>query len=168
MVPPANNRAAIAAKHEARERVYAYLHGPFHTRRGSIDSAFSTMTRVDSPQNAGSACVVNCSISFQKEPSPSPAIAAANSAASTGRDAHRGWSDSIGRQHHKRTCARDGSKRPGAVCSARTPRPAALENSTQSAGSGLRYIVFSIAIDGALVTRAYVTADSVQQLWAPC
>lgn len=145
MVPPANNRAAIAAKHEARERVYAYLHGPFHTRRGSIDSAFSTMTRVDSPQNAGSACVVNCSISFQKEPSPSPAIAAANSAASTGHDAHRGWSDSIGRQHHKRTCARDGSKRPGAVCSARTPRPAALENSTQSAGSGLRYIVFSIA-----------------------
>eukprot|EP00955_Chlamydomonas_euryale_P117593 366485-Chlamydomonas_euryale.AAC.28 len=43
-----------------------HRHAPFHMRRGSIASAFSTMLRLVNPQNAGSSCVLNCSMSLKK------------------------------------------------------------------------------------------------------
>lgn len=43
-----------------------HRHGPFQTRRGSMESALRTMATEASPQYAGSACVLYCSMSLKK------------------------------------------------------------------------------------------------------
>ena len=68
-------RTVSSGRQQSRSSSLYQRHGPFQTRPGSTPSALSATTSVPSPQNAGSACVWNCSASAN-HPSMLPSASA--------------------------------------------------------------------------------------------
>jgi hypothetical protein len=55
--------ATLSGVQQSKSSSLNQRHAPFHTRPGSMCSAFRHMASVARPQYAGSACVMNCSAS---------------------------------------------------------------------------------------------------------